>query len=92
MDGLVIDRDRVEVEESVERSLELKTNLKEVITRERQSQQQKMKIKWAEEGGSRLFFKVINGRRRRNYIRVLEGDSEVVFSDIGSISSEISTF
>lgn len=35
-----------------------------------------MKVKWANEGdiGSRLFFKIVSGRKMKNYVRKLEGD------------------
>lgn len=55
---------------------------------------QKMKVKWAKEEdlNSKLFFKVVNSRKRRNFIEELETEDESIITDQKIIEEEISSF
>ncbi|RVW81741.1 LINE-1 retrotransposable element ORF2 protein [Vitis vinifera] len=57
----------------------------------RNSLEQKAKIKWVKEGdcNSKLFHKVANGRRNKNFIKILENERGLVLDSSESITEEI---
>ncbi|RVW44362.1 LINE-1 retrotransposable element ORF2 protein [Vitis vinifera] len=65
-----------------------KGELEELILREEIHWKQKAKIKWVKEGdcNSKLFHKVANGRRNKNFIKILE--NERVFQDCWDVIKE----
>lgn len=81
-------------EELVRKREGLRNELEEVLLLERRSMCQKMKIRWAKEGdvNSKLFFKVVNGRKRRNFVTELEGEGGLLIRDEDRIVDEISSF
>ena len=56
--------------------------------------QQNMKLKWAEVGNanSRLFFEIVKGRRKKNFIGILESRDGWSLRDDEEIRREISRF
>ena len=68
-----------------------KGELEELILREEIHWKQKAKIKWVKEGdcNSKLFHKVANGRRNKNFIKVLENERGLVLDSSESITEEI---
>lgn len=63
----------------------LKNDLEDILLKERRSIGQKMKFKWAKEGdvNSKLFYKVANGRKQKNFTKEIEDDNGVVLRDQG---------
>lgn len=72
----------------------LKNELEDILIKEKRSMGQKMKFKWAKEGdvNSRLFSKVVNVRRRKNFIKELEDDEGRVLRDQHNIERDITLF
>ncbi|KAJ9705647.1 hypothetical protein PVL29_003625 [Vitis rotundifolia] len=68
-----------------------KGELEEIILREEIHWRQKAKIKWVKDGNcnSKLFHKVANGRRNRNFIKLLENERGLVLDKPESITEEI---
>ncbi|RVW12452.1 LINE-1 retrotransposable element ORF2 protein [Vitis vinifera] len=68
-----------------------KGELEELILREEIHWKQKAKIKWVKEGdcNSKLFHKVANGRRNKNFIKILENERGLVLDSSESITEEI---
>ncbi|KAJ9697646.1 hypothetical protein PVL29_006989 [Vitis rotundifolia] len=68
-----------------------KGELEEIILREEIHWRQKAKIKWVKDGdcNSKLFHKVANGRRNRNFIKFLENERGLVLDKPESITEEI---
>ena len=68
-----------------------KGELEEIIMREEIHWRQKAKVKWVKDGdcNSKLFHKVANGRRNRNFIKLLENESGLVLDNSESITEEI---
>ncbi|RVW62473.1 putative mitochondrial protein [Vitis vinifera] len=68
-----------------------KGELEELILREEIHWKQKAKIKWVKEGdcNSKLFHKVANGRRNKNFIKLLENERGLVLDSSESITEEI---
>lgn len=66
----------------------------EINLKERRSMNQKIKFKWTTEGdvNSKLFFKVANGRKKRNFIKELEDEGGNVLRDHEEIERTISSF
>ena len=65
--------------------------LEEIILREEIHWRQKAKVKWVKDGdcNSKLFHKVANGRRNRNFIKFLENERGLVLDNSESITDEI---
>ena len=65
--------------------------LEEIILREEIHWRQKAKVKWVKDGdcNSKLFHKVANGRRNRNFIKFLENERGLVLDNSESITEEI---
>ncbi|RVW15726.1 putative ribonuclease H protein [Vitis vinifera] len=68
-----------------------KGELEELILREEIHWKQKAKIKWVKEGdcNSKLFHKVANGSRNKNFIKILENERGLVLDSSESITEEI---
>ena len=68
-----------------------KGELEEIILREEIHWRQKAKVKWVkdEDCNSKLFHKVANWRRNRNFIKLLENESGLVLDNSESITKEI---
>ncbi|RVW83327.1 LINE-1 retrotransposable element ORF2 protein [Vitis vinifera] len=68
-----------------------KGELEEIILREEIHWRQKAKVKWVKDGdyNSKLFHKVANGRRNRNFIKFLENERGLVLDNFESIIEEI---
>ena len=68
-----------------------KGELEEIILREEIHWRQKAKVKWVKDGdcNSKLFHKVANGRRNRNFIKFLENERGLVLDNSESITEEI---
>ena len=68
-----------------------KGELEEIIMREEIHWRQKAKVKWVNDGdcNSKLFHKVANGRRYRNFIEFLENERGLVLDNSESIIEEI---
>ena len=71
--------------------VERKGELEELILREEIHWRQKAKVKWVKDGdcNSKLFHKVANGRRNRNFIKFLENERGLVLNNSESITEEI---
>ena len=71
-----------------------KKELEELLLREEVHWRQKARVKWVREGdcNSKFFHKVVNGRRNRKFIKILENDRGLVLDNIDSISEEILHF
>ena len=71
--------------------VERKGELEELILREEIHWRQKGKVKWVKDGdcNSKLFHKVANGRRNRNFIKFLENERGLVLENSESITEEI---
>ena len=68
-----------------------KGELEEIIMREEIHWRQKVKVKCVKDGdcNSKLFHKVANGRRNRNFIKLLENERGLVLDNSESITEEI---
>ncbi|RVW99583.1 Transposon TX1 uncharacterized 149 kDa protein [Vitis vinifera] len=68
-----------------------KGELEELILREKIHWRQKAKVKWVKDGdcNSKLFHKMTNGRRNRNFIKFLENERGLVLDNSESITEEI---
>ncbi|RVX23461.1 Transposon TX1 uncharacterized 149 kDa protein [Vitis vinifera] len=71
--------------------VERKWELEELILREEIHWRQKAKVKWVKDGdcNSKLFHKVANGRRNKNFIKFLENERGLVLDNSESIIEEI---
>ena len=74
----------------VQRALR-KGELEELILREEIHWRQKARVKWVKEGdcNSKFFHKVVNGRRNRKFIKVLENERGLMLNNSESIKEEI---
>lgn len=54
--------------------IEMKNDLEEILIKEERSWRQKVKMKWAKEGdnNTQVFYRVVNGQRRRNAVNKIE--------------------
>ena len=71
--------------------IERNGELEELILREEIHWRQKAKVKWVKDGdcNSKLFHKVANRRRNRNFIKFLENKRGLVLDNSESITEEI---
>ena len=62
-----------------------------MILREEIHWRQKVRVKWVKKGdrNSKFFHKVVNGRRDRKFIKVLENERGLVLNNSESIKEEI---
>ena len=74
----------------VQRALR-KWELEKLILREEIHWRQKVRVKWVKKGdrNSKFFHKVVNGRRNRKFIKILENESGLVLNNPKSITEEI---
>ena len=74
----------------VQRALR-KGELEELILREKIHWRQKARVKWVKEGdyNSKFFHKVVNDRRNKKYIKVLENERGLMLNNSESIKEEI---
>lgn len=74
--------------------VDLLQELEVLSLKENRSMRQKMKPKWAKEGdtNSKLFFKVVNGRRNKNFIKEIECEDGRVLRREDSIVEKITGF
>ena len=74
----------------VQRALR-KGELEEWILREEIIWRQKTRVKWVKDGdcNSKFFYKVVNGRRNRKYIKVLGNERGLMLNNSESIKEEI---
>lgn len=58
-----------------------------ILNKEEQNWRQKTSLKWVKEGdaNTKLYHRVVNGRRRRNEIKELELEGGVVECDMESV-------
>ena len=68
-----------------------KGELEKLILREEIHWRQKVRVKWVKKGdrNSKFFHKVVNGRRDRKFIKVLENERGLVLNNSESITEEI---
>lgn len=89
-----VELEGVATEDLIRKRKAFRNELEEVVLKEMRSLREKTKVKWAKEGdvNSKLFFRVVNGRRRRNFIKELELEYARVIFDQKGIEEEITSF
>ena len=87
----VIEQEGVLSSDPAAQRIERKRELEELILREEIHWRQKAKVKWVKDGdcNSKLFHKVANRRRNRNFIKFLENKRGLVLDNSESITEEI---
>lgn len=75
------------------RKVTLRNALDDISKKEEISWRQKSRIKWVTEGdvNSNFFHKVVNGKRRRSFIKELELDDGTIIKNNEAISDEVTS-